>query len=67
MKLEMKNYKCSQEEFESMSALDKRNYILQLDQEETNWWLRTMSKVYIIGFVLGILAFISVVSSVKYD
>ena len=50
-----------------MSALDKRNYILQLDQEETNWWLRTMSKVYIIGFVLGILAFISVVSSVKYD
>jgi len=53
-KLEIKNYKCSQEEFESMSIIDKRTYIIQTEQEETNWWLRTMAKIYVYGFFIGL-------------
>jgi len=60
MKLEIKNYKCSQEEFELMSTIDKRTYIIQTEQEETNWWLRTMSKIYVYGFFIGM--FIIIVS-----
>ena len=65
MKLELKNYKSTKEQFESLTLLEKRVYIIQTEQEETNWWLRTAAKLYVIGFVLGIFAFIAIMSSFK--
>ena len=53
-KLEINNYRCKKEEFESMSLLEKRNYIIQQNQEETNWWLLRMAKIYVIGFGVAI-------------
>jgi hypothetical protein len=61
MKLKLENYKGTQEEFESLTLLEKRQYITQSEQEETNWWLRTMAKIYVIGFVFIVLAFISII------
>jgi len=55
MKLEIKNYKSSKEEFEAMSNLEKRTYIIQTEQDETNWWVRTMSKIYVYGFFIGVI------------
>ena len=65
MKLELKNYRGTQEQFETLTLLEKRKYILQTEQEETNWWLRTAAKLYVIGFVLGIFAFIALMASFK--
>jgi hypothetical protein len=65
MKLELKNFRGTQEQFDSLTLLEKRTYIIQTEQEETNWWLRTAAKLYVIGFVLGIFAFIALMASFK--
>lgn len=65
MKLEMSNYRCTKEEFDSMSALQKRDYILQIDQVETNSWLRLMAKIYVIGFFVGVLGLIIILANIK--
>jgi hypothetical protein len=66
MKLELKNYRCTKEEFESMSSLEKRNYILQISQEETNWWLLTMAKINVIGFFIALsLGIIAILANIK--
>ena len=66
MKLELKNHRCSKEDFESMSALEKRNYILQISQEDTNWWLLTMAKINVIGFFIALsLGVIAILANIK--
>ena len=53
MKLDYKQYKITQIEFENMSAFDKRAYILQDLQEETMWWSRTANKIAVISIIIG--------------
>jgi hypothetical protein len=66
MKLEIKNYKCSKEEFESMSIIDKRTYIIQTEQEDTMWWSRTYYKIGIFGFIIGlVIAAVFILSHIK--
>jgi hypothetical protein len=48
-----------------MSTVEKRNYISQISQEETNWWLITMAKIYVIGFFLGLVFIISILAKLK--
>lgn len=52
MKLE--KYKCTKEEFLAMTKMEQRTYILQENQEETNWWLGFMAKVSVISFFIGL-------------
>jgi hypothetical protein len=52
--LEIENHRCSEEEFNSMSIIDKRTYIIQQEQDKTNWWLRTMAKINVICFFLAL-------------
>jgi hypothetical protein len=52
MKLE--NHKCTKEEFHSMTKMEQRTYILQENQEETNWWLAFMAKISVITFFVGL-------------
>jgi hypothetical protein len=66
MKLKMIDYRCTKEEFESMSSLEKRNYISQIGQEETNWWLLTMAKINVIGFFIALaVCVIAILSNIK--
>jgi hypothetical protein len=52
MKLE--KYKCTKEEFLAMTKMEQRTYILQENQEETNWWLGFMAKISVITFFVGL-------------
>ena len=52
--IKLENNKCTKEEFESMSIIDKRTYIIQQEQVETNWWLRTMAKINVICFFIAL-------------
>ena len=66
-KLEINDHRCTEQEFESMTILEKRNYILQGQQEETNHWLSHFAKIYVITFYigLGILALFILFQSTK--
>ena len=62
MKLE--NHKCTKEEFLSMTKMEQISYILQENQEETNWWLALMAKISVITFFVGLaLAAITLATS----
>jgi hypothetical protein len=37
-----------------MSIIDKRTYIIQQEQDKTNWWLRTMAKINVICFFIAL-------------
>jgi hypothetical protein len=66
MKLKMIDYRCTKEEFEFMPIVEKRNYITQISQEETNWWLITMAKIIVIGFFLGlVVSVIAILTTIK--
>jgi hypothetical protein len=52
--LEIKKHRLSEEEFNSMSIMDKRAYIIQEEQDETNWWLRTWAKINVYCFLLAL-------------
>lgn len=54
-KLDFKRYKVTEAEFDAMSAVDKRAYILQNHQEETMWWSRTANKIIVISVIIGFL------------
>jgi len=60
MGTDFKSNKFKKEEFDNLSVLEKRTYLLQEDQYETMWWSRTANKIFVfiffIGFVLGIFA-----------
>ncbi len=53
MKLEYKKYKISENDFNAMSAFEKRAYILQDIQEETMWWSRTANKIIVLSVIIG--------------
>jgi len=54
-KLDFKRYKVTEAEFDAMSVVDKRAYILQNHQEETMWWSRTANKIIVISVIIGFL------------
>jgi hypothetical protein len=53
--LKLENNKCSKEEFESMSILDKRTYIIQTEQEDTMWYQKTIAKIQLYSFIFGVI------------
>jgi hypothetical protein len=64
--MKLVKYRCDKEEFESMTKMEKRNYILQISQEETNFWLTFMAKISVISFFVGLsLAFLAILSNIK--
>lgn len=56
--MNLNDYKLSKEEFNNLSIIDKRKYLLQTDSEETNWWLRTVSKIIVVSLIISVLAFL---------
>jgi hypothetical protein len=50
MNLELKNYKSTQEEFEALTLLEKRQYIIQTEQEETMWYQKAVAQIQYISF-----------------
>lgn len=64
MKLDYKKYKLTEAEFNNMSAMQQREYILQDLKEETMWWSRTANKIITVSFVLvALLMVLSVIFS----
>ena len=60
--MKLTDYKCSKEQWSEMSIIEKRIYILQNQQEDTNWWLTTLSKLYVTLTVIGLFfLFMSVI------
>jgi len=59
MKQDFKYYKLKKEEFELLSVLEKRTYLLQDDEYHTMWWSRTANMVIVIlgfiGVVIGLI------------
>ncbi len=53
MKLDYKKYKLTETEFNNMSAMQQREYILQDIHEETMWWSRTANKIVVLSIVIG--------------
>jgi len=65
-KLDFKIYKVTEAEFDAMSVVDKRAYILQNHQEETMWWSRTANKILVISVIIGfLLAFWAIANTGK--
>ena len=60
--MDLNDYKLSKEEFNNLPTIDKRNYLLQTDLEETNWWLRTVSKIIVVSLIMSVLAFFYLMS-----
>ena len=58
--LELKNNRCSEEEFKAMSILDKRTYIIQTEQEETMRYQKIVAQIQLYSFVFGV--FIGVIT-----
>jgi hypothetical protein len=57
-KLDFKDYKISQSDFSSMSAFEKRAYILQDLQEETMWWSRVVNITIVVSMIISVLAWV---------
>ena len=55
MKLDYKNHKVTEAQFDAMNAVEKRAYILQDLQEETMWWSRTANKILVLSVIIGFL------------
>jgi len=62
-KLEYKRYRVTEVEFDAMSPVEKRAYILQDHQEETMWWSRTANKILVISVIIGFLLVFWVLAS----
>ena len=60
--MDLTKYNLSKEEFNNLPTIDKRNYLLQTDLEETNWWLRTVSKIIVVSLIVSVLAFFYLMS-----
>ena len=54
MKLELKDYKLTEDDFDRLPTLEKRVYILQAEQEDTMWYQKIVAKIQLIGFVISI-------------
>jgi hypothetical protein len=46
MNLDIKDYRGTKEEFDSLSLLEKRQYIIQTEQEDTMWYHRSGAKIH---------------------
>jgi hypothetical protein len=57
MKLKLEDYRGTKEEFDSLSLLEKRTYIIQTEQEDTMWYQRTVAKIQYISYILGVIVF----------
>ena len=57
-KLDFKEYKISQSDFNSMTAFEKRAYILQDLQEETMWWSRVVNITLVVSMIISVLAWV---------
>ena len=65
-KLEYKRHKVTEAQFDEMTAVEKRAYILQDHQEETMWWSRTANKILVISVIIGfLLAFWAIANTGK--
>ncbi len=53
MKLEYKKDKLTEIEFNNMSDMQKREYILQDIHEETFWWSRVANKIVVLSIIIG--------------
>ena len=51
--MKLNDYKCSKEQFENMTTLEKRTYILQEQQENTNWWLTVFATIQVVAACIG--------------
>jgi hypothetical protein len=54
-KFDYKKHKITEAQFDEMSVVEKRAYILQDHQEETMWWSRTANKILVISVIIGFL------------
>ena len=52
--MNLNDYNLSKEEFDNLSTLDKREYILYTVSMETNWWLRTVAKITIVCLIIAL-------------
>ena len=57
MKLKLEDYRGTKEEFDSLSLLEKRTYIIQTEQEDTMWYQRTVAKIQYISYIVGVVIF----------
>ena len=65
-KLDYKRYRVTEAQFDEMSPVEKRAYILQDHQEETMWWSRTANKIIVLSVIVGFfLAFWAIANSGK--
>ena len=57
-KLEYKRYRVTEAEFDAMSPVEKRAYILQDHQEETMWWSRVVNITIVVSMIISVLAWV---------
>lgn len=53
MKLKLEDYRGTKEEFDSLTLLEKRSYIVQTEQEDTMWYQRTVAKIQYVSYIIG--------------
>lgn len=53
--LKLKNYKGTAEEFEALSLLEKREYIIQTKQENTLFYVGIAAKIYLISLIVSFI------------
>ncbi len=65
MKFDYKQHKVTEAQFDEMSAVEKRAYILQDHQEETMWWSRTANKLIVISSIIGVILMFWLIANIK--
>jgi hypothetical protein len=58
--LKLKNYKGTEQEFEALSLLEKREYIIQTKQENTLFYVGIAAKIYLISLIVSFIALATV-------
>ena len=54
MELKFEDHKGTKEEFDALSLLEKRTYLIQTQQEDVMWWVGTWAKINVIGFFIAV-------------
>ena len=58
--LKLKNYKGTEQEFEALSLLEKREYIIQTKQENTLFYVGIAAKIYLVSLIVSFIALATV-------
>jgi len=58
--LKLKNYKGTEQEFEALSLLEKREYIIQTKQENTLFYVGIVAKIYLVSLIVSFIALVTV-------